>query len=335
MNILKKRLKTDCLVLCGWGIFIFSYHNISTVLSARQIELRLWVQDWYHVILWLFPVIMIEVLILQVRNYFVSQSRKARSGLMVAGSIFYSLIAFIFLVMQFIGYSFNRDSETTMKDGNLRIGRTDAGYVVDVDYAEPVTVFARKCFTWDPKRYAESLSKIYDTEFIYVGDDSGYPTFYSDDYPNIYPKVYGIDDEIDEDLRYLVTSSRLQEEWETYFTHGEDLVRYVPEKYYGTESERSPVYALVVYRDKQGETSEDIAAFIKGECESAKRPDGKGLYDNLNGSIYLLFKDEPDGEILSTRNIPYGKKTQSWIYDAAVTAEDILFDISREFEFTH
>lgn len=66
-------------------------------------------------------------------------------------------------------------------------------------------------------------------------------------------------------------------------------------------------------------------------AETAVRTDGEPLYANMNGSIYLLFKEYEESDYIGTRNIPYGEKNSSWIYDASVKGDDILSELESEF----
>ena len=68
-----------------------------------------------------------------------------------------------------------------------------------------------------------------------------------------YTHLYGVDDSgenaLDEDFCFMVTSSRLKQEWDTFFTNGEECVLYYQDYYYKS-AQRNPVYAVVVYRDR-------------------------------------------------------------------------------------
>ena len=86
-----------------------------------------------------------------------------------------------------------------------------------------------------------------------MGDDDGNPQFISPEYEDITVTVYGVDDSgenaLDDDFCFMVTSSRLKQEWDTFFTNGEECVLYYQDYYYKS-AQRNPVYAVVVYRDR-------------------------------------------------------------------------------------
>lgn len=311
-----------------WLLIIALYNATKFIIEKNGMELRSWVDNVYALLTWGIPVILIGVIL------WTACSRQIIRGWKIFLKIcfFTYCVAgtFVFMVAMLLS-ALSEKTEGKMNDGNLIISDS-SGY--NAYYAEPIGIFARKKFEWDNDKYAESLSEIYKGEFNYIGkDDNGNPQFTSPEYFNIPVTVYGVDSEIDEDLRYMVTSTRLQQEWDNYFTHGEELIRYYQDYYSdpGSLPDRNPVYAIVVYRDSMQEASEDIASFIRNECQNAKRSDDKALYKNMNGSIFILFKEDKDSDYCGTRNIPYGKRTYSWIYDENADAEEIYSDLKNEF----
>lgn len=113
------------------------------------------------------------------------------------------------------------------------------------------------------------------------------------------------------------------------FSSGEELVLDYRDFYYNSMP-KNPVYAVVVYQDKIAETAKDLTAFIQNECKTATRADGEPLYANINGSIFLFFKEEEDSDYFSTRNLPYGEDGL-WIYDENVKVEDIISVLNAGF----
>lgn len=308
---------------------ILIYHMVQHTLTIRQLEYREWVNSWYIILLCVLPLLLIGWNLWW--KFHLTQEKKTLWGKILA---FYCIVGIlIFLSVLFLYALVHDTSETALTDGNYRI-RVSLGYENEYYYAEPVNAFSRRRFEWTTEKYEASLSQTYDAEFQYIGDDvSGNPQFVSPEYGDVITTVYGIDDSgtsaLDEDLRYMVTSSRLEQNWDTYFTNGEELVLDYRDFFYNS-AQKNPVYAVVVYQDRIEETAEDLTAFIKNECETAVRADGKPLYANMSGSIFLLFKGQNDSDYISTRNIPYGE-TGLWSYDETVTVEDIRSDLNAGF----
>ena len=324
-----KKVKINVIVLIAWVVMILIYHIVQHYLEIRQLEYREWVNSWYIILLCLLPLFLIGWNLW--RKYHLAQEKKKLWGT-IFGS--YCIVGILIFLFTLFFYALLHDtSETTLTDGNYRV-RVSCGYENEYYYAEPIYVFARRRFEWTTEKYEESLSKTYDAKFRYIGDDeSNHPQFISSEYENVIVTVYGIDDHdtnaLDEDLRYMVTSSRLEQKWDTFFTNGEELVLDYRD-FYHNNIPKNPVYAVVVYEDKIEETARDLAAFIKNECETAVRADGKALYANIDGSIFLFFQRQGDSDYISTRNIPYGK-IGLWSYDESVTAADILSELNEEF----
>lgn len=330
---LRRTVNIAC--VAAWGLLSALYYVGKRVVELNGLEYREWVNNWYVLLFWLIPLALIGV------NLWIWAHRKRghekHRGLKFLCFAIYCFLAVLFFCAALFLYALKHDTtEVTLDDGNYRI-RVSEGYGSVYYYAEPVKVFTRKAFTWDRDRYAESLSKIYDAQFQYAGDDEdGNPQFTASEYFDIRVTVYGIDDdgpnELDENLRYMVTSARLQEEWDTYFTHGEEAVLFLPRLRFPESSQQYSVYALVVSSDKLEETAEDIAAFIRNECQNAVRADGEPLYENLNGSIYLLFQEVGTSDYVGARNFAYGYETSIAVHDESVTAEDILPVLERGFQ---
>lgn len=314
-----------------WIGMMLIYHVVQHLLEIEQLEYRNWVNSLYIALFWLVPLLLIG-LKLWWKLHITREKKKGSSIIFVSYCVAGILI---FLLANFSYILIHDTSETILADGNYRV-RISAGLEEsEYYYAEPINVFSRRRFEWTIDKYAESLSKTYNAKFQYIGDDDGgNPQFASSEYADITVTVYGVHDSgtnaIDEDLSFMVTSSRLEQEWDTFFTNGEGCVLYYQD-YYSKSTQRNPVYAVVVYQDNVEETAEDLAAFIKNECETAVRADGEPLYANMNGSIFLLYKEHEDSDYIGTRNIPYGNKNSYWIYDASVNVEDILSDLKSGF----
>lgn len=326
---MRNKTKVNLVTIILWLNIILFYHIVRYSLQIRQLEYREWVNSWYVIFVCLIPLILIGWNLWG--KFHLAKERK--KGLSIIFTSYCILGILTFLIVIFLYALLHDTSETTLTDGNYRI-RVSSGYESQYYYAEPVNRFSRRRFEWNIEKYEESLSKTYDAEFQYIGDDeSGNPQFVSPEYGDVIVTVYGIDDEdtnaLDEDLRFMVTSSRLVQKWDTFFTNGEELVLDYRDFYYNS-TPKNPVYAVVVYQDKIKETAEDLTAFIKNECETAVRADGEPLYANMYGSIFLLFKGQEKSDYISTRNIPYGEDGL-WIYDESVNVEDIISVLEAEF----
>ena len=328
---MRNKAKVNGAVLAIWIGMILIYNAALHFLEMKQLEYRNWVNSLYIVLFWLVPLLLIgSNLWWKLYN---TPEKKRGSSIIFASYCVVGIL--IFLSANFVYMVVDNTSETKLSDGNYRV-QFSTGFLEPNEYyyAEPVNVFSRRRFQWTVEKYADSLSKTYNAKFQYIGDDdAGNPQFTSSEYADTTVTVYGVEyigaDALVDDLIYMVTSSRLKQEWDNFFTHGEGCVLW------GCDSERiwrKPVYAVVVYRDKVEETAEDLAAYIKNECETAVRADGKPLYANMNGSIFLLYKEHEDSDYvkigdsdyIDSRNIPYGKKTHYWVHDANVNVEDIL-----------
>ncbi|MCD8376951.1 MAG: hypothetical protein LUD69_08405 [Oscillospiraceae bacterium] len=326
----KAKTIIDGVIFALWALLILAYHAGKWIVEANQLEYRQWVGDWYTLFFWLLPLILLGALLWQFRSG--REEGRARKLLTAGFAVYLFVAALVFAAAIFIYALSVKTTESTMSDGNYKITVMTGYHDYTVYYAEPATIFARRTFEWDNNRYAESLSRMYGADFQYIGEDAqGNPQFSAAAYFDIAVTVYGVEDDIEDDLRYMVTSARLEQEWDTYFTSGEELVTYNHD-YYSYASYRNPVYAVAVSRSTAAGAAQDLAAFIQNECENAVRADGEPLYEWLDGSVYLLFQGNGgDSEYSGTRNIPYGINGNSWSYDAGVQAEDLLSVFSSYF----
>ncbi len=331
---MKHKFKVEYFYFFLWIAIMIFYRGLLFLLQRNQLECREWVTQAHLLLMWGIPLLIIGTLIWRLH-----QKLPKWQTLVTAGFVVYCILAvLVFLSVAFCSAFLQNTTEFTMDDGNYEIS-VSGGFLEGISYryyAEPVTIFARKRFEWDEKRYAQSLSKIYDVDFHYVGNNEhGDPQFSSPSYYDIIVTVYGVEShKIYDDLNTQLTSLRLQEEWNKHFVHGEELVLFHHDFYSDSSSNRTPIFALVVVPDKLEDIAADIVSFIKEECDSATRTDGKKLYKNVNGSICLLFKEsETSTEYIRTRNIPYGTSgNYFWLHDASVTAEEIISDLEYEFQ---
>jgi len=111
-------------------------------------------------------------------------------------------------------------------------------------------------------------------------------------------------------------------------SHGVELVSYL----YG-QTEWNPqgqgiCTAVLVSEENKEQAAEAIAEFIKITLQEDLRPDGKSIWDCVDGSIFLVTDTREDGKYQSIRNIPFGLSPEyTWIYDVSVTAEKLAEEI--------
>lgn len=212
-----KKVKLNVSVVITWMVMILIYHMVQHSLEIKQLEYREWVNSWYTILLCLLPLLLIGWN-LWWKLHLAQEKKKLLRKIFCS----YCIVGiFIFLFVLFLYALLHDTSETTLTDGNYRI-RVSSGYENEYYYAEPVNRFSRKRFEWTTEKYEASLSKTYDAEFQYIGDDeSSNPQFVSPEYEDVIVTVYGIDDgdtnALDEDLRFMVTSSRLEKNWDLFF----------------------------------------------------------------------------------------------------------------------
>lgn len=218
------------------------------------------------------------------------------------------------------------EDEYRMKDGYLRITESVAyGTPNEVYYAEPVYGIARQKFTWDTEHYAQSLSRIYDTEFVPVMDERKGQVYISEDYPDVKVQVWGVDrtadPELKENLSYLLTSSEIEKKGQSYFGDAVQLTKKQQTTVEQMNQEADLSYEVTALnhscRSDGCGRSQKIAAFIQEELKTS-------LFDHVQGSIFIVLKSsvsDPEGWSF---NLPFSvHPSDSWVYGADVTAEVI------------
>ena len=227
--------------------------------------------------------------------------------------------------------AFTITSDEKMPDGNLVVA-VPYGLESIHHYAEPVGLFFRREFDFDEVRTADSLSKIYGVTFQALRGENCQWVYGSDAYPEIEVTNirYGYTEVsyLDNDLELALTSKMLKEHQDVFDSRGVKLVSYL----YG-QSEVNPkdlgtYTAVLVSEENKDCAAEAIAEFIKKTLQEDLRPDGKSIWNGVNGSIFLVIETEEAGKYQSIRNIPFACKPRySWIFDTTVTAEELLEEI--------
>ena len=76
------------------------------------------------------------------------------------------------------------------------------------------------------------------------------------------------------------------------------------------------------------EAATAIAEFIRTTLKEDLRTDGESCWSNVDGSIFLVIKNEETEEYNSMRNIPFSLNPEySWVFDENVIAEEIFEEI--------
>ena len=191
--------------------------------------------------------------------------------------------------------------------------------------------------TFDDERFAVSLSKIYDVGFHAEKADGEDTVYVSDMYPGIEVKIirhgYTESTYLDNDLKYVLSSQKLEAHRGIFDEHGVELIPYVfgrteeePEGY-GT------YYSVLITDENQENAAKAIAEFILTTLQEDMRADGKSCWSSVDGSIFLVTKDCETGETKSLRNVPFSLNPDySWIFDETVTNEEILEEIKQVLE---
>ena len=314
----------------AYFIIVISYYIGKTVAGNAELEFRFWVDVLFRIIVWFVPVLLIGVMIVlsSVKQW------KKRSGarwIISFTLIIYGLAAAYLSFFYIFISAFTLTSDQKMADGNLVVA-VPHGLDCYHHYAEPVGIFFRRNISFDEERLANSLSKIYDVNFINQRLDSGETVYVSDDYPGIEVKIlrhgYTESDYLDNDLKYALTSQKLEEHRTIFDKNGVELVPYIFGK-----SEEAPVgygtyYAVLITDDNKEEAATAIAEFIRTTLNEDLRTDGESCWSNVDGSIFLVIKNEETEEYNSMRNIPFSLNPEySWVFDENVIAEEIFEEI--------
>ena len=193
--------------------------------------------------------------------------------------------------------AFTMTSDEKMPDGNLVVA-VPSGMESIHHYVEPVGWFFRRDFSFDEERTADSLSKIYGVDFRPLRKENEQWVYGSDACPGVEVTniIYGFTatSDLDNDFELMLIGKMLKEHQEVFASHGVELVPYL----YGP---------------------------------SEWNPKGKG--DSVDGSIFPVTDTKEAGKYQSIRNIPFGLSPEyTWIYDASVTASEIVEEIVIQHE---
>ena len=313
----------------AYFIIVVSYYIGKTVAGNAELEFRFWVDVLFRIIVWFVPVLLIGIMIfLSCVKQWKKRSR-ARWIVSIALIVYGLAAAYLSFLCVFFS-AFTITSDQKMADDNLIVA-VPHGLDCYHHYAEPVGIFFRRNISFDEERLANSLSKIYDVNFTNQRLDNGEAVYVSDTYPGIKVKIlrhgYTEIDYLDNDLKYALTSQKLKEHHTIFDKNGVELVPYIlgktkePEGY-GT------YYAVLITDENKEKAATAIAEFIRTTLKDDLRTDGESCWSNVDGSIFLVVKNEETEEYHSIRNIPFSLNPEySWVFDENVIAEEIFEEI--------
>lgn len=261
------------------------------LLKEQGLEYRLWVDIAARLILWCVPFVLLGVLIWHIRGYLLARGKNAAGGVLLGIFILFIIGSTLASVWEAFVFVFRMESETRMPDGNLVVSKPLEYDSLRSDsyYAEPVWGVARRRFFWDEERYADSLSRIYDTRFQAFSDEKLGTVYQSEAYPEIKVQVwragYSPDDYLDENLRYLVTSEELEKKGAEFFGEAAELTDYTVDKSASATVDAPQAYqvtALTIYEDQAKEASQKIALLSRMNCSMPE-----GLTGKASGRIWM------------------------------------------------
>lgn len=319
-------------VVVAYFIIIIGYCLGKAVAGNAGLEYRFWVEALFRIIVWFVPALFIGVLLLLgcIRKW------KKKSGyrwVLTAVLILYSLAAAYLSLWYFLFNIFSLATDEKMPDGNLVV-TVPYGMESDHYYAEPMGLFLRRRLTLRDEQLAESISRIYNVDFQARKADDGETVFVSDAYPDIEVKIlrfgYSINTYIDTDLEYVLTSRRLEKHREIFDENGVELVPYAFGKTEMNPEGHGTYQAVLITDDNQEDAATAIAEFIQTTLKEEMREDGKSCWESVDGSIFLVIKNEETGEVESVRNIPFSLRPEYfWVFDESVTAEEVSQEIAE------
>ncbi len=310
---------------------IVAGYSVGKGVGERQgLEYRFWADACFRIWVWFIPILFAGTMLLRAcfRQWKRKRSWKWILSVLLIGYIGVAGYASLLYVLINV---FTITSDEKMPDGNLVVA-VPFGLESIHHYAEPEGLFFRREFDFDEVRTAESLSKIYGVTFQALREENGQWIYGSDAYPEIEVTniCYGYTEVsyLDNDLELALTSKMLKEHQDVFDSHGVELVSYL----YG-QSEVNPkglgTYTAVLVSEENKEcAAEAIAEFIKLTLQEDLRPDGKSIWNGVNGSIFLVIETEESRKYQSIRNIPFACTPKySWIFDVSVTAEELVEEI--------
>lgn len=318
--------------VAAYIMIVISYCIIKTAAGNSELELRFWVDILFRIVVWFVPVLLIGVMIFLACIKQWKKKSGARwivSVLLIIYGLAAAYLSFLFVFVS----AFTITSDKKMPDGSLIVS-VPHGLDSYHHYAEPVGILFRRNISFDEERLADSLSEIYDVTFLNQKTDSGRTIYVTDEYPGIEVKIlrhgYTESTYLDNDFKFALTSQKLKEHSNIFEENGVELVPYVfgktkePPDGYGT------YYAVLITDDNKDAAAVAIAEFIQTTLKEDLRTNGESCWNRVDGSIFLVMKNEESKEYSSIRNVPFSLNPEySWIFDENVVAEEIFEEIEH------
>lgn len=324
-------------VISGYVLMAGAYFAGARWMSGRGMEYRMWAELAARILLWCVPLLLTGALLWEGIKNFTCRGKKAAAGFLLGCFVLFIICGTLLTVYKMFMGAMTMKTETKMPDGNLVVtAANDYGASVSC-FAEPVGILARREFLWDSRRYSESLSAIYDTEFTFSVHEELGAIYRSEDYPGLDVQVWGAgyrkEDYLRENLSYLATGQQLEKAG-TRFFQGAARLKKCDMKEDGISEGQPGAYrttALLVYGDRIEKAAERIALFIREELTKARRPDGKFLWENMEGKIPVILQISEKNMDFCSFFITFGKTPENFaVYDEEVTAEDIEMRLRKE-----
>ena len=304
----RKHKKFIWVFICSYFLIVAGYYFGKSVGERLGLEYRFWVDACFRIWVWFVPILSAGMMLLRICirqwkrkspwRWVSSVLLVGFAGVAVCASLLYALFS-----------AFTMTSDEKMPDGNLVVAVPHGIMESIYNYAEPVGLLFRRDFTFDEKRTADSLSKIYGVTFHALREENGQWIYGSDAYPEIEITNirYGFTEVnyLDNNFALALTSRMLEEHQDVFASRGVELVSYL----YG-QSEVNPkglgIYtAVLVSEENKERAAEAISEFIKNTLQEDLRPDGKSKWDCVDGSIFLVADTEEKGKYQSIRNSPF------------------------------
>lgn len=325
----KRLLGTIVLV---YAATILVYFLGGAVAGNAGLEYRFWAEVLFRIIVWFVPALLFGVMILLAC---IKQWKKKSGGrwACIIALLIYGCVAAYLSFLYILFGVFTMTTDEKMADGNLVVAVPE-GMEYDHHYAEPVGIFFRRDISFNEERLAESLSIIYDVDFQVQKADDGEAVYISESYPGVEVQIirhgYTESNYLENDLEFALTSQKLKEHRGIFEENGVELVPYV----YGRTEENpegyGTYYAVLITDENQEGAARAITEFIQATLQEDLRADGESCWSSVDGSIFLVTRNEETGEYSSIRNIPFGLEPEDfWFFDESVTGKVILEEITK------
>lgn len=314
----------------SYFLIIAGYCFGKAVGEGQGLEYRFWTDTCFRIWVWFAPILFAGIMLLKtcIRKW---QQKSSWRWMLSILLICYVGAALYFSFIYVLINAFTMTSDEKMPDGNLVVAES-RGLESIHHYAEPIGLFFRRDFSFDEERTAKSLSKIYGVDFRPLREENGQWVYASDAYPGVEVTniLYGFTEAsyLDNDFELMLTSKMLKEHQEVFASHGVELVSFLYGQTEWNPEGKGICTAVLVSEENKERAAEAIAAFIKVTLQEDLRPDGKSIWDCVDGSIFLVTDTKEEGEYQSIRNIPFGLSPEyTWIYGEGVTATEIVEEI--------